>query len=180
MIFVISGIWIWILYFQWENSEILKICLLFSEMAYLFFMLKKCTFHKLGFSKNSHVVLRNNRKFHILETLHPPPPQLQYPGLKHQPYRTLNVQFWIFIQTLTICNCFLPIQFNLSNLLYPFAPRGHFVPRTTATGATGNDRPREKTFVEGNPYPPPWYGVQNAYEVVCVSGEEPLVPSPPS
>ena len=62
-------------------------------------------------------------------------------------------------------------------MVSPFAPRGYFVPHTTATG---NDRPSEKTIVEGNPYLPPRSGVQNAYEVVCVSGEEPLVPSPPS
>ena len=32
--------------------------------------------------------------------------------------------------------------------LKPFAPRGYFVPDTTATG---NDRPGAKTIVEGNP-----------------------------
>ena len=56
-------------------------------------------------------------------------------------------------------------------------PTGVFGPHTMATG---NDRPRTKTIVEGNPQPPPWYGVQKAYEVVCVSGEGPLVPNPPS
>ena len=57
------------------------------------------------------------------------------------------------------------------------SPWGYFVPQITAMG---NDRPSEKTIVEGNPILPPWFGVQNAYEVVCVSGEGPLVPNLPS
>jgi len=59
----------------------------------------------------------------------------------------------------------------------PLPHEGIFLPQTTATG---NDRPSEKTIIEGNPYPPPWCGVQNVYEVVCVSEEGPLVHNPPS
>ena len=43
--------------------------------------------------------------------------------------------------------------------LNPLPHGGIFVHHTMATG---NDRLREKTIVEGNPHPPPWYGVQNA------------------
>ena len=41
------------------------------------------------------------------------------------------------------------------------------------TMATGNDRPSEKTIVEGNPCPPHKLpSTVLAYEVWCVSGEE--------
>ena len=83
----------------------------------------------------------------------------------------------------SLCNFFKSgnhietLLIKLLNAILTLCPTGEFC---TPTTATGNDRPREKTIVEGNPYPPPLYGVQNAYEVVCVSGEGPLVPNPPS
>jgi len=81
---------------------------------------------------------------------------------------------WIYV-----CTMLFGIQYLVGTALNPLTlcPWGYFVPHTTETG---NDRPSLKMIVEGNPYLPLCCGVQNAYEVVCVIGEGPLIPNPPS